>query len=172
MNRMKFLVINVVLLGIIMGCVGIMTRCVTPAEVKRYVERGAKTLPQPEATELLAEALRNRSGSDCLGAAYYWLYGSNVPSEEIVASYRISLLDAGWEEVEIDKLNIAPQFRERLLARFRKEGYLLTVERTDIDRAVLFMELRDDKTMLEAKAKEFREVLLIKLSYTTCDVCF
>lgn len=169
---MKFLAIIVVLLGVVIGCAGVMIGCVTPAEVKRYVEREANTLPQPEGAELLAEALRDTSGSDCLGAAYYWLYGSNVPSEEIVASYRISLLDAGWEELEIDKLNIAPQFRERLLARFRKKGYLLTVERTDIDGAVLFMRLWDNQAILEAKAREFREILLTTLSYATCDVCF
>ncbi len=165
-KRAKTCGISLMLLGIIMSCM-------LPAQVRSRVKNTAETLPQPERVELLVETLRDRSGSDCIGAAYYWIYGSNTPLEEVVASYRVALLDAGWKEVEVDKAKIAPQFRERMLSRFRKGEYLLRIDRVDIRKAVLFTDVYgQEATLLEAKAEEFEALLMITLSYSTCDVWF
>lgn len=164
-KRAKICGLSLILLGIIVSCM-------LPVQVRNRVKNTAKILPQPEGVELLIEALRDTSGSDCLGAAYYWVYGSNMPLEEVMASYRIALLDAGWEEVEVNKAQLAPQFRERRLGTFRKGEYLLRIDRIDIRQAVLFTGTYRQEATLEARAQEFKALLMITLSYSTCDVWF
>lgn len=138
--------------------------CVIPAYIQHRVERAAATLPKPENVELLAQTIKNNSGSDCITFTYYWIYGAKVSVEEVFARYRDTLLGAGWEEVPVDMNKIAPRFREIQLGFFQKGEYHLIVDRVNAQDAVLFSGLYDQKLYLESKFEEYGPLLMLSLS--------
>lgn len=144
--------------------VGVLSGCAIPAYIQYRVERAAATLPQPESVELLAQTIKNNSGSDCITFSYYWIYAPRAPLEEILARYRSSLLKAGWKELLIDKSTLPPKFQEMQLGVFQNRDYLLHIDRVNARDAVLFSGLYTQKSYLESKFREFGPLLMLSLS--------
>ncbi len=155
-------------------CCGLLAMCAitfyrtTPMYVESRVRKMAATLPRPERTELILEAIKNTSGSDCIGFTYYGVYGTNEPLEEVIELYRKALLDAGWEDGNIEKDKLAPQFRELILGAFHKEGYLLQIRHVGLHEAISRTGAYEHKEVLESQAERFKVLFMIVLPFYVC----
>jgi hypothetical protein len=155
----------------LLSFVVILTGCiVTPDQIRHKVRRIAAAVPQPkEGVELILETLKDSSGSDCIGAAYFWIYGTRVPLEEAFSSYRQVLIEEGWEERKIDETEIAPQFYKIMLGRFRKAGHTLFIDRIDdLDWAAARIGYYQED-YLKKRAGEFVALFMMHVAASSCD---
>lgn len=156
-QQAEWLLILLALLSVALGCT-------IPAYIRYRLEKMAADLPQPEGVELLAQTIRDRSGSDCIAFSYYWIYGPKMPLEEIFNSYRDALLKNGWKELQIDKSMLPPKFQKMQLGVFQREDYLLIIDRVEAQDAILFSGLHNHKSYLDSKSMEYGYLLMITLS--------
>lgn len=146
--------------GVSLLFVGLLSACMTLAQVKRRVTEALGSLPSPSGAELLVQEFRSASGSqdECLGAAYFLIYGARDPFDEVLSAYRQKLLEAGWEDVS--EHAISPAFA-------KEGGYTLWIEKADVERALLLVG-RKYQTILESRAGEFQTLFMIIIAFSTC----
>lgn len=142
----------------------------TPAQVRSRVRRIAATVPQPkEGVKLLLETLKDTSGSDCIAATYFWVYGAYLPIEKVMDSYRRHLMEAGWKEVYIDKTQIAPQAYERRIGVFSNRAHTLFVDRVDsIEWVVIRTGSYQQEYFLKEQAQRFEALFIMSVTVSSC----
>jgi len=161
----KKFVCFLLIIVLIAGCI------VTPTQIRHRVRQMAGSVPQPkEGVELLLEILKDSSGSDCIGASYFWIYGSDVPLEDAIYSYQKILSIEGWKEIEINETEIAPQFRRIMLGVFQKNDQTLFIDRIDdLNWVVATTGIYSEENYLKNRAKEFEALFMLSISASSCE---
>lgn len=140
--------------------IGLLTSCVTTAQARQRVVEARQSIPEMSGAELLVEEVDVVSGSqdNCIGAQYALVYGSNESFDEVLSFYQDKLPELGWEDVSVDY--IVPMFR-------KNENYFLSVTEETPERMLLFVGW-EHRAAIEAGAKRFATLFLIRIGFTTC----